>query len=1142
MSNGDRDDQTALSENGEREREGGSATDPGTRFAIHLAALRTAVGQPSLADLAACDPAVLKRSTLGALFRGRFVRAPRWEVVEALVSACLVLGRRPSGGLPVTVGERGSVEWWRHRHRDLVRALHAQRAGSTVRPASRPALVRNVVRNTVAATGPGTLLQIGEVHGDVHVPRGSAVPAAGEAVSGHEPLTAVRVADARPRELGVHASIGGDDGAAELPAYVARDVDARIGKLLREGAAGGCFLLLVGGSSVGKTRSLYEAVARVLPGWWLVHPGPREVGEIELLARRPVPRTVVWLDETQRYFSAESGLTDGVVRRLTGAGLIVVGTLWPDEYATGVAPRTTAREDDRHSGDRALLKLASVVDVAPAFTAVERRRAAHAASCDDRIRIALATGEPGLTQVLAAGPEMVRRWEQAASPYGRAVITAAADARRLGMRAPLTRRALADAVPGYLTSTERARAATGWFEEALAYATAPLNGAAAAVEPVDDGTVGGVAGYRIADYLLERARRTRRAVPPPESLWRSLVEHAEHPDDVERLARGAQSRMRYRFAEPLLAQLAETDGWGTASPLVDLLVQQGRAEDLRARADAGEAAAVKRLPGLLVELGRTDEAVRVLEERAARGEHAAAVELARLLVREGGEERLWSRTSGGDPIAAHHLCDLLVQRHRADEVLDVWRRCADAGDRAAAQRLASLLCEHGLADELQSRADAGDAAAAEQLTLLLLEQSTRFWERERRGGTAGARPPTAEVVVGAHDERSIEALFEDGRESALRALAASGDSFATKRLVDLLIGRGRSQEALEVVRAARGRRWTVEWRVAALAELGCLDDLREEARSGERLAAWRLVDLLVERGELSEAVEVLAARSRAGDWSAALRCADLLVEDGRTAAAAAVLAERADAGDRCAAQKLARLLADRGDVDRLRERADGGDCFAGWRLAGILADTTRTEELRRRAAGGGHGALHRLVTSLVDRGEVDEAVGFLRSRAEAEDCSASEYLAHLLVEHDRVDDLEERSDGGDGFAAWRLAQLFVERGRTADLRRRAEAGYEPAARWLTRLLLEQDRVDEVVDVLRFRADAGSGAAAEQLVTLLVDRGRAEDLRTEVDAGTPGAADELIALLLRQGRVDAAGAGELRRRGLDADGSFPSRTR
>src|SRR6185312_6505629 len=99
----------------------------------------------------------------------------------------------------------------------------------------------------------------------------------------------------------------------------------------------GGIVLLVGGSSVGKTRCAVEAVRALLPDWWLVHPaGPAEVAA---LAAAPPPRTVVWLDELQRYLDGEHGLTGTVVRALLNAPhpVLIVGTLWPELYTTYAA-------------------------------------------------------------------------------------------------------------------------------------------------------------------------------------------------------------------------------------------------------------------------------------------------------------------------------------------------------------------------------------------------------------------------------------------------------------------------------------------------------------------------------------------------------------------------------------------------------------------------------------------------------------------------------------------------------------------------------------------------------------------------------------------------------------------------------------
>jgi hypothetical protein len=78
------------------------------------------------------------------------------------------------------------------------------------------------------------------------------------------PVGAVRVSGADPRLLGVHAAIA-VPGAPEdqLPKYVPRDADGGepgIRVKIAAAAERGGFLVLVGGSSVGKTRCAYEAV------------------------------------------------------------------------------------------------------------------------------------------------------------------------------------------------------------------------------------------------------------------------------------------------------------------------------------------------------------------------------------------------------------------------------------------------------------------------------------------------------------------------------------------------------------------------------------------------------------------------------------------------------------------------------------------------------------------------------------------------------------------------------------------------------------------------------------------------------------------------------------------------------------------
>ena len=226
----------------------------------------------------------------------------------------------------------------------------------------------------------------------------------------------VRVAEAHLRLLGVHEAIRVAGVSDEVPPeYVPRDVDAAefgVRAKVTAAARRGGLVLLVGGSSVGKTRSAAEAVKEVLPEWWLVHPAGS--AEVATLADAPPAHTVVWLDQLERYLDGEHGLTGAVVRALLGAPhpVVIIGTLWPDWY-TVYATVPSPGGADPHARERDVLGLAAVVRIGPVFSAAEQGRARAAAARDPRLRIALEAAGYGLTQTLAAAPQLVARWEDA---------------------------------------------------------------------------------------------------------------------------------------------------------------------------------------------------------------------------------------------------------------------------------------------------------------------------------------------------------------------------------------------------------------------------------------------------------------------------------------------------------------------------------------------------------------------------------------------------------------------------------------------------------------------------------------------------------------------------------------------------------
>jgi hypothetical protein len=744
----------------------------------------------------------------------------------------------------------------------------------------------------------------------------------------------MRVGEANPRLLGVHQAISVPGVPDEVPPeYVPRDVDAAefgVRAKVQAAAQQGGFVLLVGGSSVGKTRCAVEMMKVLLPDWWLLHPA--NPAEVIALAQAPPSQTVVWLDELQRYLDGEHGLTGAVVRALLNAThpVVIIGTLWPGRY-TAYTALPPPEEADPNAREREVLDLAAIIRIDPDFSSAEQDRARTAAGRDPRLAIALETKGYGLTQTLAAAPQLVARWRDAetAEPYAWAVLTAALDVARLGARAPLSPDLLRAAAPGYCTSQQQAEAAANWFEQAVAYATKKLHGAAAALTPAGAG-MGQLAGYTVADYLVQYATREYRYARAPASTWDAILSYVRNPDDAARIADSARNRLLYRYAISLYRHAADGGDRYADERLTELLAWCGDLEELRARADADDEAAAVRLAGLLAERGELEE----LRARADAGNGYACMQLAELLARRGDLEELRARADADDLDAGMKLADLLAERGDLEEL----RTRAEVGDDYACLRLAGLLARRGELEKLRTRADAGDRYADERLAELL----ARRGELEKLRTHADAGDEYASRLLN-------ELLARRGALDELRVRADAGDDDAAWWLAGRLAGRG---ELEELRTRADADTAAVGWLAAQLAELlarrGELEELRTRAEAGDRYAARRLAGLLVERGDLDGATVILRTLAATDDDDAAWLLADLLAERGDLKE----LRARADAGDRYAARRLAELLDERGELDELRARADAGDEDAAGQLARLLADRGDLEELRARADAG----------------------------------------------------------------------------------------------------------------------------------------------------------------------------------------------
>jgi tetratricopeptide (TPR) repeat protein len=378
-----------------------------------------------------------------------------------------------------------------------------------------------------------------------------------------------------PFILEVHQPVQPEDappGLPLLPPYVPREHDEVLAQVVRAAAGGrSTIAVLVGGSSTGKTRACWEAIAVLRgqnPSWRLWHPIDPSRPDAALAELAGVgPRTVVWLNEAQFYLDpTEAGLGEQVAAGLREllrdpgrAPVLVLATLWPRFWDT--LTTRPADGDDRHAQARELLA-EQYITVPAAFTPAQMRQLDRVA--DPRMVLAARSAPDGeVIQFLAGAPILLARYRNA-TPAAKALIHAAMDARRLGMGAVLPQAFLEAAAPGYLTDSEWDTLGEDWLEQALAYTAVPCKGARGPLTRIrsrpdrhvrnngdQSGNMATTAGalYRLADYLDQYGRHTRGSQLPPAEFWHAAC-HASLPD-LNALASNAERRGLLRDAARL---------------------------------------------------------------------------------------------------------------------------------------------------------------------------------------------------------------------------------------------------------------------------------------------------------------------------------------------------------------------------------------------------------------------------------------------------------------------------------------------------------------------------------------------------------------------------------------------------------------
>ncbi|MEU3309630.1 hypothetical protein [Nocardiopsis sp. NPDC006832] len=761
------------------------------------------------------------------------------------------------------------------------------------------------------------------------------------------PVGDLSPADAHTFEVHEVADPTGGDELPPLPPYLYRsDVDDPLRAAVRDARNASGLVLLVGGSSVGKTRACWEAVHAELPSHWrLWHPlsptRPEALKEA-LRADRVAPHTVVWLNEAQLYLREPEALEalQGLLADASRGPVLVLGSLWPEYWRELLDEASTGREG-RHLLDRA-----RDIIVPGSFTSAELRANADLSRTDRRLLWALREGDQGqVTQALSGALDLLRRYRHG-TPVERAVLEVVMDASRLveyGFSFPAA--FLKGAAPGYLSPTERARLPDKWFTTVVESLTRRGPGTPGPLIP-DPAEKKRRARYLLPDYLEEYGRDQRRHLCPPDSFWEALSGPAGNEVyTLPELARAAEDRLLLRHVDAIV--LRDTPPF----------IYPGRGEQFerraRLRTRAGDHATAERLatdaalsgrPNALLELldtadrpeltraafallRRTESTDRVVEEIALRL-HTASEERKRALA------RILEENTGPDGLRA--MVELLRPlRDRTGIRLCLERIGPEEAQAAEAEQSAWEAEWDQRIDQAIENAKSGHS---DPLDDLLVEDSHPLHplirvEIARRCVSAGVHEPILERTAPFHGPASpktfqgwpvhpelLEALAECGDPQCLNTVAQIAKSVEAwdtcARFLELAVRAGATWRDLAVnmnALALSGRTEVVSRLLEGFTDLGAKKlALRLHLRTGDLAAAERLAfpeiyDHLGRFGMGQVQAVLIRHLRRRGDTSAAAHLArrsaghtddpdsfsalsELLTEQGRPAEAIEVLA------------------------------------------------------------------------------------------------------------------------------------------------------------------------------------------------------------------------------------------------------------
>jgi hypothetical protein len=707
-------------------------------------------------------------------------------------------------------------------------------------------------------------------------------------------------------------------------------------------------IVLVGDSSSGKTRALWEAIGH-LPGDWQVW-SPADARALNYgLANVSIgPRMVVWLNDAHNYL--DPGLTQMAgdnaarLRELiidpSAEPVLVAATLWPWKWQQFAAqPREhplsagSRSQEDELAQVATLLENSTYIPVPNSFQGDDLAAMRAAAARDPRIALAVRHAPAGkITQYLAGALKLLERYNAAPSET-KAVIDAAIDARRLGHANRLPERLLLEAAPGYIDDETWDRLDDSWAVQALHAATLDwrgLDGPLTHIRPRPGEPVPDEPEYRLADVVEQAGTRVRRYAAPPVELWAAATQYG-HAGDLNAMAHAAQIRGRYRHAAALYLKAADAGNTWAMMELAQMLKKTGDVASAihlyRQAADAGRTSAVLKLAQLQTEAGHATGAESLYRQAADAGDGRAMWELAQIRERAGdhaeAEQLAVMAADAGEIGTLRQLAEMRgpsvhvdayttseeyveMQTRALDEIaaeaMRLYEQAAEAGHSWAVREPAQMQRE---ADD-----DSGDdlggtrlpAQAAETAHMRILWRSAR--DREQAGDWAGA-------------EERYQQAADMGDTSVIADLARmrerAGDQVQAEQLAVTAAKAGNGGPLVELMRMREGAGDQVGAEhlatvAAGTGSTGALQDLaRIRDRAGDHFRAARLYERAADAGHTSSLKDLARMLEEAGDQAGAKRWRVRAVNFGVTGALEDLAQTRERAGDHAGAEHLRRF-------------------------------------------------------------------------------------------------------------------------------------------------------------------------------------------------------------------------------------------